>query len=188
MSVAITNQANTIKFALSNGDVYHIDKDNISFKKKLGFVHIYGSEGVDQKSTKLRMKFSEVTSPSVASNDLLIAELLGYKVNTGITVGDVKITDGAEVLDIKENPHTGSNEALVNLEGHICENNTSLTPLGIGGVFPGSWEDNIDFGTIIISVKSDQASAIDGLRVVWCSKNKYVRNWTLRVFEYPETL
>jgi hypothetical protein len=103
MSVAITNQANTIKFALSNGDIYHIDKDNISFKKKFGFVHVYGVEGVEQRTTKLRMRYSEVTSPVVASNDLLIEALLGYKVNTGITVGDVRITDGTRVTTLEPN-------------------------------------------------------------------------------------
>lgn len=70
-------------------------------------------------------------------------------------------------LDAKPNPQTGSNELLVNLEGHVCADNSSETPLGISGVFPGAWQDTIDFGTIIIGVKADEDSATDGLEIQW---------------------
>lgn len=170
MAIAITNQANTIKFDLGNGEEYHIDKAGISVKKRFGLVYVYGS--IDDKSskyTKLKMKYTDVTAPVVASNDLLIAEILGYKASGATTVGDVRITDGVEVLDIKTNPHTGSDEALMNLEGHVCENNTSILTLGAGIEFTGGWEDNIDFGTIIVGIKADQNSAVDGLMIEWSS-------------------
>jgi len=100
MAIIITNQANTIKFDLGNGEEHHLDKDNLSVKKKFGFVHVYGTGGDTVKYTKSKMKHTDVSSPIVASNTELIGTLLGYKVNTGITVGDVRVTDGVEVLAV----------------------------------------------------------------------------------------
>jgi hypothetical protein len=100
--ITITDQTTTIKFELTNGDVYYLDKTGMSIKKKWGFVLIYGT-AENQKFTKLKMRYSEVTSPVVASNDELIATLLSYKVGTAVTVGNVQITDGVETLKIEPN-------------------------------------------------------------------------------------
>jgi len=93
MAIAITNQATTIKFDLGNGEEYHLDKDNLSLKKKFGFVYVHGNAEQTEKFTKLKFKYTDVSSPVVASNTELVNLLLGYKVNTGITIGNVIITD-----------------------------------------------------------------------------------------------
>lgn len=77
------------------------------------------------------------------------------------------LTDGTNAVDIKNNVNSGNNELLVNLEGHLCSDNTTTTPLGIDGVFTGDWQDTLDYGTISINVNSDQNSATDGLDVQW---------------------
>jgi hypothetical protein len=169
MAIIITDQATTIKFDLGNGEEHHLDKASLSIKKKFGSVFVYGSADTDGHYTKLRLKYTDVSVPVTISNTDLINTLLGYKSSVGAVVGDVRITDGVEVLDIKANSHTLNSEALVNLEGHVCDNNSSKALLGIGGVFAGSWEDNIDFGTIIIGIKADQDSATDGLTIQWSS-------------------
>lgn len=93
MAIIITNQANTIKFDLGNSEEYHLDKDNLSVKKKFGFVHVFGAPEDTRKFTKLKFKYTDVSSPTLASNTELVNLLLGYKVNTGVTVGTVIIGD-----------------------------------------------------------------------------------------------
>lgn len=104
MAIIITNQANTIKFDLGNGEEYHIDKDNLSVKKKFGFVYIHDNVENSRKFTKLKFKYSDVSSPVLASNTELVNLLLGYKVNTGITVGTVIIGDDAgKIMTLEPN-------------------------------------------------------------------------------------
>jgi hypothetical protein len=94
MSLTITNQASTVKFLLSNGDEYNIDKDNMNIKKKGRFVYVYSGNEEAKINNKLKFRYSEVSSPSFISNDELVTALIGYKANTGITIGDVRIVDG----------------------------------------------------------------------------------------------
>jgi hypothetical protein len=104
MAIIITNQANTIKFDLGNGEEYHIDKDNLSVKKKFGFVYIHDNVENSRKFTKLKFKYSDVSSPVLASNTELVNLLLGYKVNTGVTVGTVIIGDDAgKIMTLEPN-------------------------------------------------------------------------------------
>jgi len=86
MAIAITDQGATIKFDLGNDQEYHIDKESISVKKRWGFVYVYVNSDYEN-FTKLKMKYSEVISPVVASNDELITTLLGYKSSASIPVG-----------------------------------------------------------------------------------------------------
>jgi len=204
MAIIITNETSTIKFDLGNNEEHHLDKENLSIKKKFGFVYVYGSSDDTVKFTKLKIKYTDVTSPVVASNTELIATLLGYKSSTATVVGDVRITDGVEFAsvtvdgklettaelspvpgselgnvgivddagnrqDLKENAHTSKVECLVNMEGHVCTNNSTSDNLAGDAIFPGAWEDTIDFGTIIVGVKTDKDSAVDGLKIEWSS-------------------
>ena len=59
----------------------------------------------------------------------------------------------------------GASTKPVVLEGEVDSNNSSLTPLGIGDVFTGEVTDVLDYGFIFVSVKSDVASAINGLSI-----------------------
>lgn len=99
MPITITDETSTIKFDLGSDQVYHLDKSTLSAKKRWGFVHVLAS-AEDEQFTKLKMKYTDVTSPAVVSNDDLIATLLGYKASAGITIGDVRITDGVEVAQV----------------------------------------------------------------------------------------
>ena len=89
----ITNEASTIKFDLGNGEEYHFDKDNLYVKKRLGFVSVYSTIDSQKKEHKIKFKYTDVSSPVFASNTELAAALVGYKVNTGVTVGNVLLTD-----------------------------------------------------------------------------------------------
>jgi len=51
--------------------------------------------------------------------------------------------------------------------GLVSLDNSTNTPLGISGVFPGDWEDTLNYNVIIIGVTADQSSAVDGLEVQW---------------------
>jgi hypothetical protein len=70
--------------------------------------HVYissNSKGFVQTADNevLKLHYSEVTSPVVSSNQELITALLGYKASSGYTMGDVRITDGTDVLKIESN-------------------------------------------------------------------------------------
>lgn len=92
-----------------------------------------------------------------------------YKVN-------VLDADG-QGLEIKENLNTGNNELLVNLEGHICAENSTDVPLSAGKVFTGDgWQSTLDYGVISIDVVSDQDSATDGLAIQWSNDALTVNN------------
>jgi hypothetical protein len=56
-----------------------------------------------------------------------------------------------------------SSEVL--LEGFVDPNNSSTTPLGIGGVFTGTAFDITSYAAINVNVKSDVASASGGVKV-----------------------
>ena len=164
--ITITDQSSTIKFTYGNGDDHILDKDSLSIKKKWGFVFIYGDTG-DYDQKKLRLRWQDVQSPVVASSDELVLKILEYKANVADIIGDVRITDGEKTVDLKTNPHTSDNEILVNMVGHVCEGNSTQNTLSIDESFTGSWEDTIDYGSVIVGIRTDQPSAEDGLRIQW---------------------
>ena len=53
--------------------------------------------------------------------------------------------------------------------GLVDDGNSTTTPLGIGGVFTGDWEDTLNYNTATIGVLADQDSATDGLQIQWSS-------------------
>jgi hypothetical protein len=103
MSVIISDQANSISFLYSDGEEVILDKDNLNIKKRGRYIWVTNSTGFIKgaRNDVLRLRYTEVTSPSVASNDLLIDAILGFKASSGYTVGDVRITDGTDVLAIE---------------------------------------------------------------------------------------
>lgn len=80
-----------------------------------------------------------------------------------------KITDGTNTVTVRHNEHVNEYELAVNLRGHVCAENTSSTPLGISGTFTGDWQDTLDFGMVVIGIKTDKNSATNGLKVEWSS-------------------
>ena len=93
MGLAIINNASTVTFDLDNGDKYDIDKDNMNIKKKGRFITVFSGGEESKVAQKLRFRYTEVSSPVFASNDELYVALVGYKVNTGFSIGNVIITD-----------------------------------------------------------------------------------------------
>ena len=99
-----------------------------------------------------------------------------YLNRTGVTLeaGDIEIgaveikdADTDNRVNVKNNSHTNHNELLINLEGHICEDNSTSTSLLADEVFEGDWQDTLDYNTITLGINSDQDSAEDGLCVCW---------------------
>ena len=93
----------------------------------------------------------------------------GYISATGSALRALIITDpvtldGANVID---NSTSGKKELAISLRGFISEDNSSDTTLGISEVFEGEWQDTLDYGYIFVGPTTDQASAIDGLEVLW---------------------
>jgi hypothetical protein len=82
------------------------------------------------------------------------------------------IGDGENTADIIE---TNGNMGLVVISpNHNSTLNTSSTPLDGDGVFTGTGEDTTNYADLIITVKSDQASATDGLEIQFSPDNV---NW-----------
>jgi len=52
-------------------------------------------------------------------------------------------------------------------ENPVSSMNRSITPLGSGGVFTGSFEDVSAFSFLTLTILSDQSSATDGLEFQW---------------------
>jgi len=55
----------------------------------------------------------------------------------------------------------------VSLPGHLCPSNSTTVAISASTTFTGTWEDTIDYATIIVGVIADQASATDGLAIEW---------------------
>jgi hypothetical protein len=51
--------------------------------------------------------------------------------------------------------------------GLVSSGNSTSTPLGIGGIFQGAFEDTLNYNTITVGIFTDQASASDGLVIEW---------------------
>lgn len=70
-------------------------------------------------------------------------------------------------VTIRTDAHTGDDEIAVSQRGHVCAENSTTSLLLSGGVFTGVWEDTLDYGTVVVGIKSDKASATDGLLIEW---------------------
>lgn len=69
------------------------------------------------------------------------------------------------VSDLIEIPSIDTQAASASIEGIIDPTNSSVLPLGAGGVFTGQPFDVTEFAAINVNVVSDVASATDGVRV-----------------------
>jgi len=59
--------------------------------------------------------------------------------------------------------------AVGRLTGTVSAANSTSTPLGIGGVFTGTFEEVKDYGALSVIVFADQIGAVDGLEFQWSS-------------------
>ena len=110
-----------------------------------------GNGGVYPKST-IRAGLV-VNGESVSSSNPLDVTLS----NSDIQIGAVEIkdatTDTRAIVNSSGQLHTV-------MRGHTCTDNSTQTPLGIGGVFTGTSEDTLDYATITIWVSTDQAGTL----------------------------
>lgn len=84
----------------------------------------------------------------------------------------IKLWDGTEVANV-----TADNklETITHGRGKCSTLNSTDTPLLAGGIYQGTWEEVLDYSQIVISIKTDQDSATDGLMIEW-SRDGIVAN------------
>jgi len=120
MSVIISDQASSIEFLFSTGERKILDKTNINLKESgtilRKHVYITNSEGFINTADNdvIKLHYTEVTSPVVASNQELIEAILGFKASSGIPIGDVRVTDGTDVLAVNSNGSINVDATLYN--------------------------------------------------------------------------
>ena len=180
----------TRDITLSLGYVPTIDQLMYVYNETQDELYYAKAEGLAKCTMAGAVITIDTTFAVLASTDKIHIQLdYPYLVATkdGLTAIETNQTDGTQktqvvgddgvALDVKLNPNTLSKELLVNLEGHLCSENSTDTPLGIGEVFTGSgWQDSLDYGVISIDVSADQASATDGLVVQWSNDGITVHN------------
>lgn len=69
-----------------------------------------------------------------------------------------------------------TNELAVSHRSHVCPDNSSTIPLGIDGVFTGDWQDTLDYNNVVIGIKADEDSALDGLQILWSADGSTVHD------------
>ena len=88
----------------------------------------------------------------------------------------VYITDvSGSLVDIINN-EDNIGQLAVSQPGHVCVQNSTDTPLGIDELFTGEWQDTLNYGTVTVGVKADQASATNGLVVQWSADGTTVHD------------
>jgi len=82
---------------------------------------------------------------------------------------------GTTVKDITDGLNIGVDINIPNgIDGLLDVGNSSSTPLVAGDTFPGVSVDSLNYGMVIINIKTDQNSAINGLDIQFSSDNV---NW-----------
>lgn len=89
-------------------------------------------------------------------------------------LGSVKITDGTDTADVIV--ADGYNGLVTVNPGHISTANSTTATLAGGATFTGTWEDSLNYGIVIVSVKASHASASSGLVVQFSSDGVNVDN------------
>jgi len=108
MSVVISDKVSSVSFLYSDGQETILDKDKLNIKKAglvREYVYVTNGDGFTKNSDNevVKIRYTEVTSPSLASNDELVTLLLGYKVSSGAIMGSVQITDGTRSMRLEPN-------------------------------------------------------------------------------------
>ena len=160
--VSITNNDRNITFTFSDGEVISIDKNNADVLIQNGYVVITNADSDGVRGEDVRLRYDEVSSPSVSSNGDLYDLLTGY-IDTTYT--KTIISDGTNDITLHENLNEEGFEVPVSLKSHKCLENSTTVALGADEVFTGEWQPTTDYGIVLVSSYSDQASATDGLHI-----------------------
>ncbi len=103
-------------------------------------------------------------------------------VDTELTLDGNVIIDNVSVFATDIADSSTNSFALVDESGHLhinqtaldSANNSTTTPLGIGGVFTGTADDMLHYAAATIAIFTDEASATDGFSIQWSSDGT---NW-----------
>jgi hypothetical protein len=137
--------------------------------------------------TRHNIAYLDVTSPSSTDIQDLVDQLNAYKVSISTTVDTTGLATESTLSSI-------DGKTIANV---IDPNNSTSTPLGIGGVFTGIGTDVSDYNSVTIQLFADQDSATDGMcfqfstdNVNWDDSNDYnldVSVSNVRRFQFPVT-
>jgi len=94
-------------------------------------------------------------------------EVLEGAYSTSLMVWKTTEQASTDSFQFVPNELTGNNELLISVRGYESTSNTYHASIAAGGVYTGAWEDTIDYGTVAVSIKSDQDSATNGLDIQW---------------------
>lgn len=71
---------------------------------------------------------------------------------------------------------TGTTAQPMTLKGIVDTGNSSVSNLGVGGVFTGAWTDILNYNNISIAVFANQNSQTNGLVIQWSNDGSTVHN------------
>lgn len=71
-------------------------------------------------------------------------------------------------------------------QGYVSDGNSTTTPLGLGTVFNGTYEETLHWGSLQVFILSNVASTADGLKFIW-SEDGVTDHITDNVFTYRIT-
>jgi len=127
----------------------------------------------DGKLTSINAKLGEVQVTPTQYSLLGRLKDLWDKLNDLFTTGlaKVKLWDGTEVANVTTDNKL---ETITHGRGRCSTLNSTLTALGAGETFTGTWEEVLDYSMLCILILSDQDSAIDGLVIEWSCDGIYV--------------
>lgn len=122
----------------------------------------------DGKLTSIDTKLGEVQSSPTAYTLLGRLKDLWDKLNDLFTNGlaKLKIWDGTTQVNITTDNKL---QTITHGRAKVSSLNSTSTPLGIDEIFPGSWEEVLDYSMITIQVNTEVNSATNGLCIQWSS-------------------
>ena len=124
---------------------------------------------LDFKSLK---KFTRYDDIKVFINERQMEKLMkAMHVSVGVGGGG-----GSGLVTNAGGTVTPINPLDVNLNGHLCEENSTSDNITGAGTFVGDWMDTLDYNFIIIGMNTDKASATDGLAIQWSANASTVHD------------
>jgi len=120
---------------------------------------------INQNETQALSDSIGASEPSIVSKSVLFAK-----------------NDSGNYVPVRVN----DNEQLkVVLDGKVCTNNTTTTPLLAGAVYTGIAGETLDYALIFVTVYSDVESATDGLQLEFSSDGTTWRSGNADSFTIP---
>lgn len=149
---------------------------------------IGGSDGTNLRAIKtdssgvVEVSASSLPLPTGAATETTLANI--YTEAGYISNGVIAIDAATASIDGKLPAKTAAGNLaseIVQIDGTEDTGNSSTTPLGISGVFTGSWKDATNFASIQVGIYADQNSATDGVEIQFSKDGTnvdHVHNYT----------